>query len=65
MKLQSTEKLLVPFVQMFFWAALAAVFLHGFGFTSVSGAERYWLCLWGYCSTCSEVASLRLWIANT
>jgi hypothetical protein len=38
MELPSTEKLLVPFVQMFFWATLAVVFLHGFGFTSASGA---------------------------
>jgi len=38
MKLPSTEKLSVPFVQMLFWAALAPVFLHGFGFNSASGA---------------------------
>ncbi len=38
MKLPSTEKLLVPFVQMLFWAALAGVFLHGFGFYNVREA---------------------------
>jgi hypothetical protein len=38
MKLPSIEKLLVPFDQKLFWAALAAVCLHGFGFTSVRGA---------------------------
>ena len=38
LKLPSTERLLVPFAQMLFWAALAAVFLYGFGFISVRGA---------------------------
>ena len=38
MKLPSIENFLVPFVQMLFWAAFAAVFLHGFGFNNVREA---------------------------
>ena len=38
MKLPSIEKLLAPFDQKLFWAALAAVCLHGFRFASVRGA---------------------------